>query len=454
MNVILITLDACRLDHLKFAGYGRDTTPNLSKITKEGAIFLNNYTPIPQSDPAITSILTGMYPHNHGIRNFANQQNIEVPTLQKILKDKGYKTACMSIEQNHNNSIRPGFDEFNKLSWRIKSKLKRMLKKCFNWKYSPGVSQITTDNAINWINKNKNNNFFLYLHYMELHWPYSPPPPFDHIFDMEYKGSHRFNDLDHGKIKRGDLIFNNTLSEEERKHAIAHYDGAILYMDSQIKRLVDFLKKKELWDESIIVIVGDHGEHLGEHDFYYQHVASLYEQSLKVPLFVKYPGSIKGKQINKLTQNIDILPTILDVLGLKSIKEMDGINLKPIIEGNTENTRKYCFAESGVSLFKQNKRKYFDGDKSKWKMVTDGNWKLIQIPHPDGDIHELYKISEDPLEKNNLEDQEKEILESLKKKLELWMENKQLDTNPEPGVYTPKEEDKIKERLRRLGYID
>src|SRR3989344_2781991 len=99
MNVILITLDACRLDHLSFAGYNRDTCQNLSKIIGEGTLFLKNYTVIPQSEPAIVSILTGMYPHNHGIRTLGLKKSLNVTTIQEIFKSYNYKTACMAIEQ-------------------------------------------------------------------------------------------------------------------------------------------------------------------------------------------------------------------------------------------------------------------------------------------------------------------------------------------------------------------
>ena len=149
MNVILITLDACRVDHMGFYGYNRNTTPNLDKIAEESALFLNNYAVIPQSDPAIVSMLTGMYPHNHGIRTLGNAKSLNVPTLHQMLKSRGYKTACMSIEQDDNDSIKKGFDEFNLLEWRIKSKIRRAIKKMSGRKEESGSAEIVTDNADN-----------------------------------------------------------------------------------------------------------------------------------------------------------------------------------------------------------------------------------------------------------------------------------------------------------------
>jgi len=450
MNTILITLDACRFDHMSFANYSRDTCPNLTKTAEEMSLFMNNYAVISQSEPAIVSILTGTYPHTHGIQNLGKNKSVNVRMLQEILKEKNYKTACMSIEQNENDAIKKGFGEFNEIKWRIKSRLTREIKKIFNKKMEYGAAEIVTDNAMDWIRKNKKNNFFLYMHYMELHWPYNPPFPYNHIFDSDYKGNHHFNDLDNGKIKRGDNVFNNDLPEDERKHAIAHYDGAILYMDMHLNRFIKFLKKENLWENSIIIIVGDHGEHLGEHSIYYNHIASVYQPSLRVPLLIKIPKT-NARKINALTESIDIMPTILEALNIPAESNIEGRSLMPLINAQSEKIREYAFAETGVSLFEQNKRWYFNGIGGKWKMITDGKYKLILIPHPENDIYELYNLEKDPNETKNLIDEEKEIEESLKQKLYSWLQKKQVE---ERQVFTEKEGEKVKERLRRLGYLD
>lgn len=451
MNVILITLDACRFDHMSFADYFRDTCPNLTKTAEEMSLFMNNYAVIPQSEPAIISILTGAYPHTHGIQNLGKNMSANGIMLQGILKNKGYKTACMSIEQNENDAVRKDFDEFNEIKWRIKSRLSREIKRIFNKKREYGAAEIVTDNAMDWIRKNGKNNFFLYMHYMELHWPYAPPAPYDHIFDPDYKGNHHFNNLDNGKIKRGDNVFNNNLPEEERRHAIAHYDGAILYMDIHLNRLIEFLKKENLLENSIIIIVGDHGEHLGEHNIYYNHIASVYQPSLRVPLLIKFPGS-NAVKINALTESIDIMPTVLDVLNIPVEGNIEGKSLIPLIKGEKEKIRDYAFAETGVSLLEQNRRWHFKGIEGKWKMVTDGKYKLILIPHPENDIYELYNLEDDPNETRNIIDEEKEIAQSLKQKLSSWLQKKPMENETKP--FTQKEEEKVKERLRRLGYLD
>jgi arylsulfatase A-like enzyme len=221
-------------------------------------------------------------------------------------------------------------------------------------------------------------------------------------------------------------------------------------MDLHLNRFVEFLKKENLWENSIIIIVGDHGEHLGEHNIYYNHIASIYQPSLRVPLLIKIPKTNAGKT-NALTESIDIMPTILDALNIPKENYIEGKSLIPLINNQSGKVRDYAFAETGVSLFEQNKRWYFSGVKGKWKMITDGKYKLILIPHPENDIYELYNLEADPNETRNLINDEKEIADSLKQKLFAWMQKEPIEkTQP----FTQKEEEKVKERLRRLGYLD
>tara|TARA_Y100000310_G_C20639790_1_gene793256 strand:+ start:379 stop:1731 length:1353 start_codon:yes stop_codon:yes gene_type:complete len=450
MNVIIITLDACRFDHTGIGGYHRKTTPNLDKIGESSCTFLNNYVVIPVSDPGLISIFTGVFPHTHNIRDhieyLQSKEPLEMKTLPGVLKSLRYKTGFMSIEQNDNFAINNDFDDYNKLNWRIKNKIKRSVFKIINKKI--GVSEATADTAISWVKKHKNNNFFLYVNFMETHWPYEPPEPFDNIFDPEYKGSHKFNNLDYGNIKRGDMIFNNPLTEEERNHAVAHYDGALLYMDSHLGRFIDYLRNEGVLDKTILIILSDHGEHLGEKNIYYSHGSSMYQPSVKVPLIIKIPGE-SGKNINKITQTIDIMPTIFDLLGVNPNLKIAGKSLVPLIKGDGGH-REFAYSESGVSHFTQNKRFTIKGIEGKSRMITDGKWKLICFPHPENNIYELYNLEEDKGEENNLVDKEVEIVSKLKIKLNEFI-NEKKDQGGEEEVEL---KEKSKKLLKKLGYID
>src|SRR3989338_1527870 len=233
MNVILIVVDSLRSDHLSISSYFRSTSPNIDKIAKNGIFSPTCIAAISKTTPPIASILTGLYPHSHGVRHlYTDKLNPNVTTLQEILKSRDYVTIGNDIELL-DTGIEKGFDEFNLLRWRIINKIKRSVKKAVNWKYNVNPAETLTNFAIKTIDKLKGKNFFLYLHYIGAHWPYSPPKPYDEMFDPDYKGEHTFNEFN-GKIKRGDLIFNNNLPKREIEHAIAHYDGTIRYIDSQI----------------------------------------------------------------------------------------------------------------------------------------------------------------------------------------------------------------------------
>lgn len=444
MNVILIVVDALRSDHLGINNYERNTSPNIDKLAKEGIFFSNAIPSSPSTGPSIPSILTGLYPHSHGIRFlFTNKLNSNITTLQEILQSHGYKTIGNDIEIN-GMGIEKGFDEFNLLRWRITNKIKRNIKKILDQGYKVNPAETLTDFAIKYIDKLKDKKFFLYIHYVGLHWPYTPPKPYDEMFDPDYKGEHTFNEVD-GKIRRGDLIYNNPLSKEENEHAVAHYDGAIRFVDSEIGKLLEHIDKVNLADDTLIVLCGDHGECFGEHKLYFNHGEYLYEEGLRVPLIIRNSKLPKMK-IEEQVQLTDIMPTVLEILNISLIENIDGFSLMPLIKEGKK-IRKYTFAEGIGSHFNQKKRSYIQGIKGKWRMVRTNEWKLIYIPHPGKDIYELYNLKNDPGETKNLIGEEQEVAKLLREELFKWMK----ESKEEEDIDLT---EKSKRLLRKLGYMD
>ena len=213
MNALLIIVDALRPDHLRANGYFRDTSPGIDKLSKDGVSFQNCYTVLPRTNPSVTSILTGLYPHKHGIRMVHGNKLAEnTASLPQILKSHGYKTAYIG-EPVHRYGLEKGFDDFLLMSWNIKNKIKKNLYRIVNPSEKISAAYQYTDTSVNWIKKNRKRKFFLCLHYNELHWPYHSP--FENIFDEEYKGRHDFNTLGDGKFSRGDIIFGNVRLPKE-----------------------------------------------------------------------------------------------------------------------------------------------------------------------------------------------------------------------------------------------
>jgi len=450
MNIIVIVIDALRPDHLGVNGYHRDTSPNIDNLLKEGTSFLNAYTVLPRTNPSITSILTGIYPHSHGIRLVYNKSFDEsINTLPNILRNHGYRTAYIG-QPIHKHGLEKGFDDFILLKWQIKNRIKKTLFKAVRLKEKTGVAYQYTDTAISWIKKNSKKKFFFCLHYNELHWPYQSP--FEDIFEPDYKGKHDFNTLGDGKFSRGDLVFGHIkLPKEELEHAVSHYDSNLKYIDAQLARLLEFLKRKGMYDKTLIILTSDHGENFGEHGFYFQHGASLYQPSLKVPLIFANPTSIpKGKKIMSNVQIIDIMPTVLEMLKIPLLDKIDGKSLLPLIENKTNKARDFIFAESIEEHFKGNKRIFFPGIKGKWRAMIVGDWKIIYIPHPKENIFELYNLKDDLSESNNLIDKEKKVAEEMKKKILNFLKPQSNEGEIDKKDLT----EKSKKLLKNLGYID
>src|SRR3989338_9065298 len=364
MNVILIVIDALRPDHLSFNGYSRKTCPNIDGVAEEGVSFSNIYTVLPRSDPTITSIMTGMYPYSHGVRMIANNKvNPSLATLAEILQSHGYRTAFTKPGSIIPEGYDRGFDDFDLLEWKIKNKIKRGIYKALNSGNFMSDAEQRFSTAIDWVKKNAGKKFFMTIITNDLHWPYPIPKPFDHIYDPGYKGNHTFSDRANDTISSGDLIFGvKSLPKEEINHAIAHYDGGIKYTDMHLGRLLDLLKEKKIYDDTLIIIASDHGEHFGEHGYYFQHGSSLYQPSLKCTLILRCPKKApQGKKIEGKVQVIDIMPTILDILDIPLIEDIEGKSLLPLAEGKIEKVRDFVFAEGIEDHFKQDKRMFIKG---------------------------------------------------------------------------------------------
>lgn len=454
MNIVFIIIDAIRPDHLGINGYKRNTSPNIDKLAKNGIFFSNTYAPLPNSEPSITSMLTGIYPHSTGVRMlFKNKLKPSITTLQEILKAHGYKTAFMKCGFfNKKIGIERGFDQFEPLKWKIEDKINRGIYKIFHPNKALSVTQQYTKRAIKYIRKNSNKRFFLCLYYIDSHWPYEPPSPYDNMFDLEYKGKHSFNNLDNGKIKRSDLMFGNKkLSKRDVEHAIAHYDGGIRHVDTHIKKIFNLLKKEKLDKETLIVICSDHGESFGEHNYFYQHGEHLYESGLKSTMIISNPKIIpKGKKIRSRIQNLDIMPTILDMLNITIIDRLDGVSLLPLIHGKKKKIRDFVFSESVENSWKENKRIYFEGVKGKWRSMIIDDWKIIYIPHPKKSIFELYNLKNDPHEKNNLINKNKKIATEMKKMILEYLKTQSNKGKTDLSSLT----EKSRKLLKSLGYIE
>lgn len=422
-NIVLILIDTLRADRVGFAGYPQEITPNLDAMAKRGVIFERAISTAPWTEPATAAIFTGMLPSQTGV----GFPNVTLPssakTLAEYLQEIGYSTAGFSgnplISAKFN--FDKGFALFNE--------------RCvdhFQWR----SAECLTDEAIGWFKKSRRRPFFLYVHYIDPHARYDAPPPYHDRFSYGYTG-------DNESVKRGDIIpfemrikrgQKVELSQRDADYLEKLYLGEVAYVDDQIGKLVESLME-DSESPTIFIITSDHGEEFMEHGIV-GHIYNLHDTLLHVPL-IFFGYGIKDKMRIKTTvSTADIMPTILDMLGLSLPQNSWGVSLKPLLAGGNIEERG-IFAEGA------------DFWRNSYALVTS-EWKLIYSPQKEKMM--LFDIVNDSGEYHDISgkktDVEKKLIDELKKILD-WASRHKLPPAP-PDRERRREH---KKRLQALGYI-
>jgi len=424
-NVILITIDALRPDHLGCYGYERNTSPNIDKLAKEGVLFTQAISQSSFTNPALPSLMTSMYPDVHGVRGWGDYINPLILTWAQFLNNNGFYTGAICAEDFFVAilGLEGGFDTLSK-----------------------GID-LTAENitreAVLWLEKNKDKKFFLWLHYFDPHEPYRPPThikiePENVRFKDDDKQVPILNERPSDPDIYGGLggIAEYAVVEgmRDKGYYILLYDKEIKYVDEQIGILLKNLEELGLDKNTLIIITADHGEALGEHNLYFTHGMFLYDELLKVPLIMVGGFLPKNEIIKAQVESIDILPTIMDILRINYNKRgIEGISLLPTLYSKNKNDKygeSYAFSE-------------FEDKKS----IRSPEWKLIYTSN--SEEYELYNLKEDPQELNNLADIEKDQFKLMKEKLEEWVSREKENIS---SLTKPLDEE-TKEKLRSLGYL-
>ncbi len=351
VHLLLITLDTVRADHLGCYGYEHPTTPHLDALAQEALLFETCQASVPVTLPSHCTIITGMEPFEHGVRNNGTfVLSDEITTLAEVMHAQGYATGAVmaSIVLAQRFGTAQGFDHFD------------------DDFTGPGaghplperVAGEVTRRGLEWIRNQPDRPWFAWLHYFDPHDPYHPPAPFDRMLD-------------------------------------APYDGEIAYADAHLGGLFRELKRMGLWDRTLIAVTADHGEGLGEHNEP-THSLFIYGTTIDVPLLVKLPRTqrwqeerFRGRRIQGLTATADLLPTLLDALGIATQvpPDVSGRSLVPLIESGAT-VREHAYLESLVPQL--------DYGWAPYRGLRTERWKLILAPSP-----ELYDVVDDPAELDN-----------------------------------------------------
>lgn len=445
-NVLLITVDTLRPDHLGCYGYGRPTSRFIDTLARRGTLFRVAITAAGRTVQSFPSILTGVYPMVHGLR-YEGQTYESLQgrlTLTRALKEHGYES--FAVTQGLNVGLHTDFDMYDPDIYLDPSGKKVYL--------PTRTDSGATRKAVQWLRRRGQREapFFLWLRYNAPHWPYAAPAPFTEMFDSAYKGPHPFNEEAGPGVERGDIIFGKTrLEKRVVEHAVAHYDGEVACADHAVGELFGAMESMGLLTRTLVVLTADHGESLGEHDYFFEHGAYLYEPSVRVPLIVSYPPKVPaGRTIETQARTIDIVPTVLDIAGIPIPAGLQGVSLLPRLLGRSGDPVPLAYSESGRNFYKENPRQFLDGVAGKWRMLRSDRFKLIMIPtRSGGPAWEFYDLEKDPGETTNalgrFPREEEELRRAL---LDLYASDPLKDDRNEPELPPG-----LEENLRSLGYV-
>ena len=371
LNVLLITIDTLRADHLGVYGYGRPTSPRIDGLAGQGVVFEHAYTYWPKTRGSMAIMLTGRRPSQNGYGKSHPVLLDFNATLASVLKEAGYVTAAAVDNPNvaSANGYAKGFDTYRE-TWEEPALPTEMDR-----------ARAITDTALRFLkDARRDRPFFLWLHYVNPHAPYAPPAPYDTAFlDEASRGGRRLPTVPafHGGIPRQWAV----KGQDRLGYYVAQYDGEIAAVDQEVGRVIDGLRDAGLAARTVVALTSDHGESLGEHDYYFDHGEDVFEPSLAIPLIVGGPGLAAGRRVSGFASTLDVLPTLLDAVKVSYPPDLAGGSLLPLARGETQGVDR---------LFAQNDRNL--------SATWDRRFKLVATPVGDGRRLALYDRTADAAE--------------------------------------------------------
>jgi arylsulfatase A-like enzyme len=408
-NLLLITNDQHRADCLGAAGNRVVQTPVMDKLAREGVLFESNYVQCPQCVPSRSAIHTSRYPHVN--RTPGNQYRLPdtEETLASILNREGYVTAAVGDEPFAPTNAMGGFQKLYasdpdylaflaKTGWSAKAAEHReRLKTGFQahlapWPEETDETAFFARRAVDFLKENRDRPFFLHVNFRRPHHPFDPPDPFDRMYNgAAFPPSHRRDremenkPPSHAKWLESTNGFDlRTMTAKDLDRIKSYYYGMISLNDKHIGRMLESLGGLGLEERTVVIVTADHGEMLGDHVLLFK-AGYMYDEVLRTPLIIRAPGKLPaGRRVAGMTEAIDIMPTALELLGLRPSERVQGRSLLPLIEGKTQG-RQEIHSEFPTT-----------------KVIHTDAWKLVHyVRAPYG---ELYNLREDPHELYNLYD--------------------------------------------------
>ena len=408
-SVILITLDTVRADRMGFLGSPQGLTPNLDHLARQSVVFTHAYSQVPLTTASHATILTGTYPQFHQVTDFGVPLAPDLPYAPDILRARGYKTAAFigSLILDPTARSAPGFDRgFDTFDAGFHRR-------------RPGENRYqaierrgneVVAHALTWLSRHPIGPYFLWVHLYDAHDPYDPPEPF------------------------------------KTKYAAEPYDGEIAYADSAVGKLLAQLRARNLYDSAVIAVMADHGEALGEHGED-THGIFLYDETIHVPFLLKLPHSVSaGRKVEAKVGLVDVLPTLLDVVGIPKPQEIQGESL---IGMAAEPVKKVIAAKAATPRVDRPQYAESDYPHRTFGWSPTRAWRTGKYLYIEAPKQELYDQSVDPKAANNLSPSAKAVADTLSEQLEVFRRKTTTSKEAPKVAFDPG----LQERLNALGYV-
>lgn len=433
-NILLISIDTLRADHLSCYGYDRPTSPNIDRLARDGVLFEKVVSTTSWTLPAHLSMLTSLFPDAHGVVQERMRLPDKAVVCSEILKENGFSTYAVVSAPflNHQFGYSQGFDVYEDFTQ--KGETTPLSFEAIRRRIHDEVPVHKVNRrALELLENRKAGPFFLFVHYFSPHLDYSPPPPFDTKFDPSYE-----KDLGGRRGYHPTDPVPETINARDLYHMVALYDGEIAYADQYVGKLIGYLKRNGLYDKMLIIFTADHGEEFYEHGRQ-GHKKNLFEESIHVPLIIKFPGrQWKKSRKSDLAGIVDIVPTMLEAAGIPPRPDFDGRSLLPLLRG--------------VQQGRADPPAYYLNLDARWAAVRTEGWMLV-VPARSRGHQKLFDLARDPHEKNNVAETMTARTVELEGVLARWRERAAAESariGTASFEYTPE----LDKALKGLGYVD
>jgi arylsulfatase A-like enzyme len=417
-NIVFFGIDSLRADRLSCYGYDRLTSPHIDRFAQGGTLFERTYSPFIPTTSGYGSMLTGMDVITTQMVALRHKGPLrpDVKTLPEILRENGYATTCVGFT---GNPAARGFDKYIDFpGWGSWNEGRSPKAQNLNNVAIPELQRLAQQDQ----------PFLLFLRHMDPHAPYLPPAPFERMFYHGDESDPNNRSLDPVMTFKPFRDFFATWFPpncSDAEYVKAQYDGEVAYMDACIQTLLTAITALGLDENTIVVVNSDHGETLYDHECYFDH-HGMYDQTLHVPLILRFPGKIPaGKRIGGFNTHKDLLPTLLELVGIESGIPFDGRSLLPMVKGAVASHESEFYITECTWMRKHG-----------WRTPQ---WKLILALEPDMHFKpaaELYNLVEDPGELVNLAEAEPEVVEFLRARMNAWIAKREKETGLPNPIHT------------------